>query len=114
MTDVSHMQETIARAALPARAIVCAGGVDTEYIRAGRGEPLVLVVAQLDSAEVAASIAALARNYLVFAAAPALQELAKVASWQADFLEGLGVASAHLMLHASAASSYINGDSQNA
>jgi hypothetical protein len=83
----------------PARAVVCARGVDTEYIRAGRGEPIVLVVADLDAVEVTEMTARLAMQYTVLVAAPRLAS-GQIAGWMRDFLEGLGLAQAHLMVHA--------------
>ncbi|HEX6313412.1 MAG TPA: hypothetical protein VFZ73_01075 [Gemmatimonadaceae bacterium] len=83
----------------PARAAVCTGGVETEYIRMGRGEPIVMVVADLDAVEVTEMTARLAMHYMVLVAAPRLDP-GQIAGWMRDFLEGLGLAQAHLMVHA--------------
>jgi hypothetical protein len=96
------MRDTSATAVrAPARAVVCTGGVETEYIRAGRGEPIVMVVPDLDGVEGPEMIARLATQYTVLVAAPRL-ELTEIAGWMRDFLEGLGLAQAHLMVHARA------------
>ena len=84
-----------------ARAVVCAAGVDTEYVRAGQGETMVLVAAPLASPEVQRDIAWLAKHYLVLAAAPPAN--GGLRDWLAGFLEGLGFSDAHVMLHASVA-----------
>ena len=83
------------------RAIVCAGGVNTSYVRAGRGSPIVMVTDDIDGAEARAMIATLARDHVVFAAAPRITDAASLGAWLRGFNEGLGIADAHLMLHAS-------------
>jgi hypothetical protein len=93
-----------------ARAVVHAGGRGTEYVRAGRGPALVLVSADLDSADVIATVKMLAAGFLVFAAAPALTAPEELHPWLLGFLEGLGVARAHLMLHASVAPTLLTGE----
>jgi hypothetical protein len=99
MSDMK-LDSMTARAGTPARAVVCAGGVDTIYLRAGRGEPIVFLVNDVDAADVRQMIDVLARHSLVFAATPALSASA---SWLRDFLEGLGVTGAHVLVHASLA-----------
>lgn len=101
------------RAGSPARAVVHAGGVDTEYLRAGQGEPMVLVAALLDSSDVQATVARLAQHYLVLAVALPPGSLAQVQPqpgpagnplanrWLDEFLEGLGLSHAHVLLHSS-------------
>jgi dipeptidyl aminopeptidase/acylaminoacyl peptidase len=58
----------------PARAIVCAAGIDTPYVRAGRGEAMVIVAADVDARDVQQMIVDLAEHFLVLAAAPAVTE----------------------------------------
>ena len=102
--------ERTARAGSPARAVVHAAGMDTEYLRTGRGDPVVLVTDALDSAEINALIASLADRHLVFAAAPALSKAIELHSWFTAFLEGLGVSGAHLFVHSSMTPSLVPGD----
>jgi hypothetical protein len=70
--------------------------VETHYERAGRGEPLVLLVEDLDGEDVRAMVATLASNYLVFAASPPGEDRSM---WLQNFTEGLGVESAHVLTH---------------
>ena len=85
------------------RAVVHAGGVETAYLRAGRGEVVVLVAADLERDDVLEIVRALSRQFLVVAAAPTvvLHGTAAVSQWLRGFLECLGVADAHVFLHAS-------------
>lgn len=109
-------QETaIARAAAPARAIVCAAGVDTEYLRAGRGNPLVLVVADVDADEVTAMVEWLSARFLVLAAAPGVRGADDLGRWLREFLEGLGVADdAHVVLHSAVSAHLLTGECNDA
>ena len=97
-----------------ARAVVHAGGRGTEYLRAGRGPALVLVSAELDSEDVIGTVQMLAAGFLVFAAAPALAAPDELYPWLLEFLEGLGISNAHLMLHASVAATLLNGEPTDA
>jgi hypothetical protein len=92
---------SIARAGMPARAVVSAGGVDTIYLRAGSGEPLVLVAADIDADDARMMFDQLAKHLLVFAAAPLTRNASEFSSWLCSFLEGLGVRGAHVLVHAS-------------
>ena len=85
------------------RAVVCAGGVSTTYVRAGRGKPIVMVSDDVDAPETQEMIAALARDHLVFAAAPPITDIQELGVWLRNFVEGLGINDAHLVLHASTA-----------
>ena len=88
-----------------ARAVVHAGGVETAYLRAGSGEVVVLVAADLERDDVLHTVQTLSREFLVLAAAPAgraVDEAAGLSRWLREFLECLGVTDAHLFLHASA------------
>jgi hypothetical protein len=98
VSEMKQLLETTAvRAGGPARAAVVAGGRDTEYLRAGRGEAIVIVARDLDAPEVSRMMAALASTYLVFAAAPGLAAGDELDAWLSAFLEGLGIARAHLL-----------------
>ena len=101
MTRLNVTGEHPARAGHPARAVVHAGGVSTEYLRVGRGDVIVFVADDLDSEETRSVVERLQGSYTVFAAVPALAHSAQLMTWFTDFLEGLGVQSAHLLLHSS-------------
>ena len=93
-----------------ARAVVHAGGRDTEYLRAGRGPAVVLVSADLESDDVLRTVRVLATAFLVIAAAPALANAAELSHWLRGFLEGLGLTDPHVILHASVATNLFNGE----
>jgi hypothetical protein len=106
MTVANSATNTIARAGTPARAIVCAAGIDTPYVRAGRGEAMVIVAADVDARDVQQMIVDLAEHFLVLAAAPAVTEDGRAfEQWLRNFLDGLGVNTAHVLFHASVAAS---------
>ena len=102
--------EIPARAGAPARAVVHAAGMDTEYLRTGRGGAVVLVVDDLDGVEVNGLVASLADRHLVFAASPTLSGDVDLSTWFNAFLEGLGVSGAHLFVHSSMTPSLVPGD----
>lgn len=102
MTQSLSLEHT-ARPGHPVRAVVHAAGVDTEYLRAGRGDAIVIVTDDPDAVEVAELIRQLEGRYLVLAAAPALSGCTELATWLNGFLEGLGIPAAHLLLHSSRA-----------
>jgi hypothetical protein len=87
--------ETARTAFEAVRAVVCASGVETEYARAGRGTPVVLLVKDLDSEDVRAMMAALAPSYLVYAATPPVEQ---ERIWLQNFLEALGVTSVQVLV----------------
>src|SRR5687768_12507935 len=99
MTQLKQPPLAIARAESPARAVVCAGGVTTSYIRAGRGTPVVLVSSDIDAPGVQEMMESLSRSHVVFAAAPQLADGGTLGRWFHDFAEGLGIGDACLMLH---------------
>lgn len=103
------LSRATARAGTPARAVVHAAGMDTEYLRTGRGDAVVLVAADLDSAEVNTLVASLADRHLVFAACPTVTADFDLSRWFNAFLEGLGVPSAHLFVHSSMTLSFASG-----
>lgn len=107
----STAQFNAARAGAPARAVVHAGGMDTEYLRTGRGHAVVLVASELDSPEVHGLVASLAERHLVFAASPRLHGDVDLSAWFNAFIEGLGLRSAHLFIHSSV--SFAPGDSDH-
>lgn len=89
--------DTAARAAIPARAVVCAGGVETSYIRVGRGNAIVLVVDDVDATATQELLETLAARYMVFATAPG-RSGDNLSRWFSDFVEALGVSDARLMV----------------
>ena len=99
-----------ARAGHPARAVVHAAGMDTEYLRTGKGDAVVVVADDLESADVNGLVASLAGNHLVFAASPSLSPNVDLSTWFNAFLEGLGVSTAHLFIHSSRTPSLASGD----
>ena len=102
MTQSLSLEHT-ARPGHPVRAVVHAASVDTEYLRAGRGDAIVIVTHDLDASDLAELIAQLEGRYLVLAAAPALTGMEELRPWLDGFLEGLGVPAAHLLFHSSMA-----------
>jgi pimeloyl-ACP methyl ester carboxylesterase len=87
-----------ARAGMPARALVCAGAVETEYLRAGCGAPVLLLLHgratdwwNEDPAPESARRAfeLLSARYRVIA--PTIPAGVGFATWLGDFLDGLGV-----------------------
>jgi hypothetical protein len=95
------------------RAVVCAGGIDTCYVRAGRGKPVVMVSENMDAPGVQEMIATLARDHLVLAAAPQLSDMRELGVWLRNFVEGLGIVDAHVILHASISTILMFGDSSH-
>ena len=95
------------------RAVVHACDMETTYLRSGSGPALVLVTAELDQSDVIEMMTALSREFLVLTAAPALHDAASLSRWLREFLECLGVADAHVVLHRSVAT-ILSGDSINA
>ena len=91
------IMDTAARAAIPARAVVCAGGIETPYIRVGRGDPILLVVDDVDATGTQELMETLAARYVVFAAAPELRG-DQLSRWRCGFVEALGVSEARLMV----------------
>jgi hypothetical protein len=82
----------------------------TEYVRTGRGDAIVLVAAELDSAEITTLVSSLADRHLVLAACPATAGDFDLSRWFSAFLEGLGLPSAHLFVHSSVTPSFVPGD----
>lgn len=79
------------------RAIVCAGGVETEYLRAGSGETLVLLApAPSDGGLVEELALALAERFRVFVPTPPADW--PRGTWLSDFREGVGVQAARLVV----------------
>ena len=89
--------DTATRAATSARAVVCAGGIDTTYIRVGRGDPVVLLVDDIDAVSTQELQETLSARFVVFAAAPGLQGDRR-SRWLADFIEARGVTETNVML----------------
>jgi hypothetical protein len=92
--------DTIARTRLPVRAIVCAGGRETEYLRIGGGRPILLVT---HDDQLAPGLEALARRLaahgrVIVPLAPAPPSADARAAWLADFLDGVGLTSPRLVV----------------
>jgi hypothetical protein len=83
---------TTARADSPARAVVWAGGVRTEYLRTGGGAVVVLLMGEYDGPGAMELIELLASAFLVIA--PSVPRGVAFASWLSDVMDGLGIASA--------------------
>ena len=94
------------------RGVVQAGGVETQYVRAGRGDAVVLLAQGLDRDDVLRSVQALSREFLVLAVVPSSGDVASLSRWLRAFLECLGVTDAHVFVHAPA--SLLTGDDLNA
>jgi hypothetical protein len=60
-----------------------------------------MVSDDVDAPETQEMIATLARDHLVFAAAPQLTDMQGLGVWLRNFVEGLGINDAHLVLHPS-------------
>ncbi len=102
-SPVSHTaHSTAARTGALTRAVVCAGGVETSYLRVGRGPAIVVVADDVDGVEAQRLVADLAPNHLVLVAAPRASSNAALATWKRNFLDGLGIADAHVLLCTSA------------
>jgi hypothetical protein len=110
MTQLNVTGEHPARAGHPARAVVQAAGVSTEYLRVGRGDVIVLVTDDLESEETRNVVERLQSSHTVLAAVPALKQQADLMTWFDDFLEGLGVPNAHLLLHSSTTTTILSGE----
>jgi hypothetical protein len=113
MNDVQHLDAPTARAGVPARAVVCANGMETSYLRLGHGQPIVLLAADVDAEDVQEAIRRLAQNFLVIAASSPLHCGEQLSSWLNGFVEGLGITGAHLLVHASTLTTLMNGDSRD-
>jgi len=82
----------------PVRAVVRAGSSDTTYIRAGSGESVVMMVADLEAPLSHALLDALGARFRVFA--PVTRPLTSDFNvWLATFLDGLGITSTNLIAH---------------
>jgi hypothetical protein len=79
---------------MPARAVVSARGVDTHYLRAGSGQPVVLL-AEGDGASMHSVLASLVLSARVIA--PLIPAHVPFADWLRDFLDGLGLTDVKLI-----------------
>ena len=91
--------------------MVCAGGVDIPYIRAGRGKAIVLLARDIDSLDVQHQIDILAHSFLVIAASP--PPALDLASWLSDFLDGLGIVRTSILIDETIAELFISGESNH-
>lgn len=111
MNPIVRSTNAIARASVPARAIVSAGGIDTSYVRAGQGQAMLVIAADVDAPDVQQLIVDLAERFLVLAAAPdAVKGGCAFDLWLRNFLEGLGIGVAHVLFHASVPTGIVTGD----
>ena len=97
----------------PVRAVVHVGNRTTTYLRAGHGPVVVIAVDDLEREAVLTLVDTLSKQFLVFAASPLARDAGKLHQWFHDFVEGLGLAEAHLLVHASA-SALLQGEPDNA
>ena len=91
MSDSTETITTV-RADSTARAVVWAGGVRTEYLRAGSGAVVVLLVGEHDGPGAMEIIELLSSAFLVIA--PSVPRGVPFASWLSNVMDGLGIASA--------------------
>lgn len=91
------------------RGVVHASGVETEFLRTGRGDVVILVGDDLDADDVTRTVDRLSRDFLVVATAPALHGAAELSRWLRDFLECLGVSNVHVIVHRSASAILTGG-----
>ena len=84
-----------ARAGSPARALVCVGAEETEYLRAGCGAVVVLLTAEYDGPAALELIALLSAAFLVIA--PRVPRAVAFNVWLANLLDGLGFARASIV-----------------
>jgi hypothetical protein len=68
-----------------------------------------MVSDDVDAPETQEMIMALARDHLVFAAAPPLTDGQGLGVWLTNFVEGLGIADAHLIFHPSVSPLFLGG-----
>lgn len=83
-------EDTRARAGVPTRAVVCAGGEQTEYLRAGSGAVVVLLSREHDGPQTMELIASLSTEFLVIA--PKLPRGGDFGNWLSGVMDGLGIA----------------------
>jgi hypothetical protein len=83
---------TTVRADSPARAVVWAGGVRTEYLRAGSGAVVLVLVDEHDGPGAMEIIELLSSAFLVIA--PSVPRDVAFPSWLSNVMDGLGIASA--------------------
>ena len=90
--------KTIARTGEPVRAVVYAGGEETPYLRAGRGDALVLLIDEYDGPLALELIAVLSAKFLVIAPRMPQKEGEEAPGpWLANVIEGLGLARASIL-----------------
>ena len=83
----------------PVLASVTVGGVDTEYLRCGRGPALILLTERGDEAWTGGVVQELSRDFLVLA--PRRPTGISFAEWLAGFLDGLGITRATIVAEGS-------------
>jgi len=78
------------RAGSPARAFVCVGAEETEYLRAGCGAVVVLLTAEFNNPAALELIALLSASFLVIC--PRIPRGVAFADWLSNVMDGLGFA----------------------
>lgn len=88
----------MSRASTPARAIVCAGAEETEYLRAGSGPVVLLLTADYDRPAALRLMALWSADCLVIAPKPPRSpHPASFDSWLRDLTDGLGITPASIV-----------------
>jgi hypothetical protein len=86
---------TTPRAGQSARGVVWAGGARTDYLRAGSGAVVLLLVGEYDGPGAMELIDLLSSAFLVIA--PSVPRGVAFASWLSNVMDGLGIASARVV-----------------
>lgn len=89
MNTVPGFDSSIVRTGMPVWAVVCAGGVETEYFRAGSGDPVLLLLPREQFHENHPVLLAMAGTVRV--TAPRAPSGVDFGPWIRDFLDGVGV-----------------------
>lgn len=84
-----------ARAGSPARALVCVGAEETEYLRAGCGAVVVLLTGEYDGPAALELIALLSGAFLVIA--PRVPRGTGLSDWLSRVMDGLGLVCASIV-----------------
>jgi len=83
-------EDARARAGSPARALLCVGEEETEYLRAGCGAVLVLLTGEYDGPTALELIALLSAAFVVIA--PRVPRGIAISDWLVNLIDGLGFA----------------------
>jgi hypothetical protein len=88
-------EDARARAGSPARALVCIGDDETEYLRAGCGAVVVLLTREYDGPATLELIALLSAGFLVIA--PRVPRGTAFSGWLSNLMDGLGFVRASIV-----------------